>query len=102
MNVEWGRLHRGRVWHVARPLAVGQPGSDGLSVPLCSERPTIVVEVTQGQPPVGALVCPRCQDDVDGLYAAITEALRNQRSREVGHGRPDGGDAGDDPSLLGV
>jgi hypothetical protein len=78
VDVEWGRVNRGRVWHLVRPFAVGQE----VFVPICASQPSLAVEVTRGQPPLGAIVCPRCQADVDDLYAAVTEAIRNQRVRE--------------------
>jgi hypothetical protein len=97
MLVEWGRLNRGVVWHLVRPLVIGQPDAAMLSTPFCADRPLVAVEVTMGQPPVGAIVCPRCHAASDALFEAVSEAIRNQRTRVA-----EPGDVTDGSPLPGV
>lgn len=67
MKVEWGRAHRGRVWHL-----VNGP------VMMCRES-LLPAEVTEGQPPIGALVCGGCADKAFELVQAVEAAVRASR-----------------------
>lgn len=69
MIVHWGRVNRGRVWHVLV--------DDGEQA-MCDPK-WVAVEVTEGQPPTGGFVCPRCKDAIDDLFNAVTAAIRAQR-----------------------
>jgi hypothetical protein len=69
MIVHWGRVNRGRVWHILV--------DDGVSA-MCDPG-RLAVEVTEGQPPLGGFVCPSCKGATDDLFKAVTEAIRRQR-----------------------
>jgi hypothetical protein len=47
--IRWGRLDRGRVWHLL----------DAAGATFCDDG-TLAVEVNQGLPPEGGRPCPRC------------------------------------------
>lgn len=71
MIIEFGRVHRGVVWHVVIP---GSRALSGKEVPLCFEAGSRVAEVNQNQPPRGGRVCPRCADAVQDMVAAVDRA----------------------------
>lgn len=71
--IEWGRVNRGRVWHIMATADRGDVSGDEL---LCGEV-EYVKEVTQGLPPMGGTPCARCLRKVDELTSAARCALDN-------------------------
>jgi hypothetical protein len=72
MIVHWGRLNRGRRWHVLV--------DDGFSA-MCDPG-KLAVERNVSLPPEGGLACPRCAEEVRDLFNAMQAALRQQRRPE--------------------
>jgi len=79
MIVHWGRVNRGRNWHVV--VDEGQAA-------LCDPG-KLAVEVSISLPPIGGFVCPRCQDEVRDLANAVHAALGQQRPRVPEAEEPD-------------